>query len=228
MSLVNPITITICLEIIELSNVHNFEGSIYLSQNENYTIEQIDLSISFDELWNIIDRYVYNKRRFHPVPFGNNKLWGRNVGQQKMIDNVERDREPCISIDVDNFDNYKNDNILLDQFGGHYMELAVVIDSNQNNEDNLGINLQQQSATKRQKVSDCSFGGSNIDKYQTRIQSDINDIHQLTGNELKSKLNQLGVPADGTIDELKTRLFRELCVMPTEDEIEFNSDDEDR
>ena len=227
MSLSPTFPITISLDIIE-TTACNFGNSIYLSQYEYDTItEQINLSMSFDEVWNIIDSYVYNKTKTHPVPIGNIKLWGRNVGQQRMkIDNdIDRNTKPCISIDIDNFNDYRNQHMLVDNYGKMYMELAVIVDSNQNNEEDFGINLEQQSATKRQKLSDCSYGGSKINKYQSGIQSDIDALQKMTRNELKSQLNQLGLPSDGTRDQLKTRLFREL-IMPDEEEIECNSDED--
>ena len=86
--------------------------------------------MSFDEVWNIIDSYVYNKTKTHPVPIGNIKLWGRNVGQQRMKNDTQRNTKPCISMDIDNFNDYRNQHIIVDNYGKMYMELAVIVDSN--------------------------------------------------------------------------------------------------
>ena len=63
MSLSPKFPITICLDIIELSTACNFGNNIYLSLDQYYTMtnQVVNLSMSFDEVWNVIDDYVYNK-----------------------------------------------------------------------------------------------------------------------------------------------------------------------
>ena len=66
-----------------------------------------------------------------------------------------------------------------------------------------------------------------MDSFQSHMQSDIDDIKTLTKNELKNYLNTKGLSTEGSIEELRTRYWRDFVVNYDDNTFSENHCEED-